>query len=326
MSHLTDDARAPYRGDTISDHAPGSLEAIVAANPTRRTLLRNGLFGLSMLSTTALAACGGTSGDPVVTLPPTAGPSPTPTPTPPPASYAVTFAAVAANQNDAVTVPAGYTVDVLLKAGDSVESGAPYTGSFPTPAIAEKWAGGNHDGMEYFAFPGVDANNRGLLAINHEYPDFNILMSGSYNAATATADQKAIALSAVGISVVEIAKGSDGKWAVQSGSTYNRRYTGNSSYRVGGPAAGVVAGPVKGMLNNCASGRTPWGTYLTCEETTDNYLDPTQPANGYGWVIEIDPRRDHAVVRAGHDGRGGALHRDHGRRCYGHRRHIAGLR
>ncbi|MDR6831897.1 MULTISPECIES: PhoX family phosphatase [unclassified Sphingopyxis] len=292
MSHLTDDARAPYRGDTISDHAPGSLEAIVAANPTRRTLLRNGLFGLSMLSTTALAACGGTSGDPVVTLPPTAGPRPTPTPTAPPVSYAVTFAAVAANQNDAVTVPAGYTVDVLLKAGDSVESGAAYTGSFPTPAIAEKWAGGNHDGMEYFAFPGVDANNRGLLAINHEYPDFNILMSGNYNAATATADQKAVALSAVGISVVEIAKGSDGKWSVQSGSTYNRRYTGNSSYRVGGPAAGVVAGPIKGMLNNCASGRTPWGTYLTCEETTDNYLDPTQPANGYGWVIEIDPRRE----------------------------------
>ena len=45
----------------------------------------------------------------------------------------MTFAAVAANQNDAVTVPAGYTVDVLLKAGDLVESGAAYTGSFPDP-------------------------------------------------------------------------------------------------------------------------------------------------------------------------------------------------
>jgi len=287
MSHLTDDARAPYRGETTSHQAPDSLEAIVAENPTRRTLLRNGLLGLSVLPTMALAACGGTSGDPTVTLPPTAGPTPPPTPTPP-----VSFAAVAANQNDAVTVPAGYTVDVLLKAGDSVESGAAYTGSFPTPAVAEKWAGGNHDGMEYFDFPGVDANNRGLLAINHEYPDFNILMSGGYNAAAATTDQKAIALSAVGISVVEIAKGSDGRWGVQAGSTYNRRYTGNSSYRVGGPAASVIAAPIKGMLNNCSSGRTPWGTYLTCEETTDNYFDPTQPANGYGWVIEIDPRRE----------------------------------
>ncbi|AJA09063.1 hypothetical protein SKP52_10805 [Sphingopyxis fribergensis] len=292
MSHLTDEARAPFRGETGGLPGPDSLEAIVAQNPTRRTLLRNGLFGLSVLPVMALAACDDASGDPSVTLPPNPTPTPTPTPTPPP-SFAVSFAAVAANQNDAVTVPAGYTVDVLLKAGDSVEAGAPYYGSFPaTPAIAEKWAGGNHDGMEYFAFPGVDANNRGLLAINHELPDFNILMAGTYNAASATADQKALALSAVGISVVEISKGSDGKWAVQAGSTFNRRYTGNSSYLVGGPAASAIASPIKGMLNNCASGRTPWGTYLTCEETTDNYLDPSQPANGYGWVIEIDPQRE----------------------------------
>jgi secreted PhoX family phosphatase len=99
-------------------------------------------------------------------------------------------------------------------------------------------------------------------------------------------------MSAVGISVVEIAKGSDGKWAVKAGSTYNRRYTGNSSYRAGGPAAGLLSGSIKGMLNNCSSGRTPWNTYLTCEETTNNYLDPSQPAQNYGWVVEIDPVRE----------------------------------
>ncbi|KTE08968.1 PhoX family protein, partial [Sphingopyxis sp. H115] len=214
----------------------------------------------------------------------------TPTPTPP--SFAVAFTAVAANQNDTVTVPNGYTVDVLLKAGDSVEAGTPYSGSFPTsPAVAEKWAGGNHDGMEYFALPNVDANAGGLLAMNYEYPDFNILMD-NYDPATASADQKAIALSAVGIGVVEVTKGSDGKWAIKDGSTYNRRYTGNSSYRAGGPAAGLLSGSIKGMLNNCSSGRTPWDTYLTCEETTDNYLDPTQPEANYGWVVEIDPRRE----------------------------------
>src|SRR3546814_2321601 len=128
--------------------------------------------------------------------------------------------------------------------------------------------------------------------MNYEYPDFNILMADDYDPAAASADQKAIALSAVGIGVVEVAKDGDGKWTVQAGSTYNRRYTGNSSYRAGGPAAGLLSGSIKGMLNNCSSGRTPWNSYLTCEETMDNYLDTAQPDTNYGWVVEIDPLRE----------------------------------
>ena len=290
MSHLTDEARAPSRAlEPRIESGDNCLEAIVAANPGRRSVLKNGLLGLSILPMLgALAACGDDDDD-------SASPSPTPSPTPTPApapSYAIAFAPVAANQNDTVTVPAGYSVEVLLKAGDSVEAGTPYSGSFPSPADAEKWAGGNHDGMEYFSLSGTDANVGGLLAINHELPDYNILLSGSYNAATATADQKALALSGVGISVVEVAKGSDGKWAVKAGSKFNKRYSGNSNYRAGGPAAGQLSGTIKGMLNNCSSGRTPWGTYLTCEESTDNYLDPSQPEQNYGWVVEIDPYQE----------------------------------
>lgn len=290
MSHLTDKARAPYRDAEPTIISGGnSLEAIVAANPDRRSVLKNGLLGLSILPMLGtLAACDDDDD--------TGSPAPAPTPTPTPApSYAIAFAPVAANQNDTVTVPTGYTVDVLLKAGDSVEPGTPYSGSFPTPADAEKWAGGNHDGMEYFELSGTDPNTGGLLAINHELPDYNILFTGSYDAATATADQKALALSAVGISVIEIAKGADDKWTVKADSRFNKRYTGNSSYRAGGPAAGLLSGTIKGMLNNCASGRTPWGTYLTCEETTDNYLDPTQPEQNYGWVVEIDPYQELAA-------------------------------
>lgn len=287
MSHLTDEARAPYRdAQPAIELGENSIEAIVAANPARRTVLKNGLLGLSILPMLgALAACGDDDD--------ASSPTPTPTPTPTPApSYGISFAPVAANMNDTVTVPNGYTVDILLKAGDSVETGTPYSGSFPTPADAEKWAGGNHDGMEFFELSGTDPNMGGLLAINFEYPDFNILMSGSYDAARATADQKAIALSAVGIGVVEIAKGADGKWAVKSGSKFNKRYTGNSSYRASGRAAGLLSTSIKGMLNNCSSGRTPWGTYLTCEESTDNYLDPTQADENYGWVVEIDPYQE----------------------------------
>lgn len=291
MSHLTDEARAAFR-DAQPKITAGedSLESIVAANPARRTVLKNGLLGLSMLPMLgALTACGDDEAS--------GSPAPTPTPTPAP-SYAIAFASVAINSNDTVTVPAGYTVDVLLKAGDSVEAGTAYVpGSFPGSASQTNlWAGGNHDGMEFFDLSGVDPNSGGLLAINHELPDYNILFaSGTYNAATATADQKALALSSVGVSVVEIAKGTDGKFAVKAGSRFNKRYSGNTDYRVGGPAAGLLSSTIRGTLNNCSSGRTPWGTYLTCEETTNNYLDPTQPNNNYGWVVEIDPYQELAA-------------------------------
>jgi secreted PhoX family phosphatase len=291
MSHLTDEARAAFRDAQPKITAgENSLESIVAANPARRTVLKNGLLGLSMLPMLgALTACGDDEAS--------GSPAPTPTPTPAP-SYAIAFASVAINSNDTVTVPAGYTVDVLLKAGDSVEAGTAYVpGSFPGSASQTNlWAGGNHDGMEFFDLSGVDPNSGGLLAINHELPDYNILFaSGTYNAATATADQKALALSAVGVSVVEIAKGTDGKFAVKAGSRFNKRYSGNTDYRVGGPAAGLLSSTIRGTLNNCSSGRTPWGTYLTCEETTNNYLDPTQPNNNYGWVVEIDPYQELAA-------------------------------
>jgi uncharacterized protein len=289
MSHLTDEARAASRNAQPTITVAGnSLEEIVAANPDRRRLLKNGLLGLSVLPLMGgLAACDDDSD----------AATPTPTPTPTPTSFEVNFTSVAANQNDAVTVPDGYVTEVLFKAGDPVEAGAPgYSGAFQSSTDTERQAGGNHDGMEYFEIAGVDPNAGGLLAINHELPDFNILFAGgSYDAAIATAEQKAIALSAVGISVIEVEKGSTGAWSVKAGSSYNKRWTGNDSYRVGGPASGLMPATIKGMLNNCASGRTPWGTYLTCEETTDNYLDPTQPDVGYGWVIEIDPYNELAL-------------------------------
>ncbi|MGQ2941825.1 MAG: PhoX family protein [Blastomonas fulva] len=297
MSHLTDAARAPYRTDTLDFDPSNSLEAIVAANPSRRRILTNGLMGLVLAP--MVANCGGdngAAGNPV-TLPPTAGPAPTPAPTPAPApSFSISFNSVPANQNDRVTVPTGYEVNVLLKAGDLiVPGGAAFNGSFPTPGQAENWAGGNHDGMELFAIPSVDPNTAGLLAVNFEYPDFNILMSDAEatavqaNPAAATATQRQLALSAVGVGVVEIQRGTDGKWSVVANSRFNKRYSGNSNYRAGGPAAGLLSTNIKGTLNNCASGRTPWNTYLTCEETTDNYIDPSQPAENYGWVVEIDP-------------------------------------
>ncbi|MCX2861139.1 PhoX family phosphatase [Paucibacter sp. PLA-PC-4] len=290
MSHLTDRFRAEFAA--AQDRAelqsvPGQMfeEVLAQAQVQRRSLLR-GSLGASITAAFGsglLAACGGGDDDVL--------PTPPVTPTPTPVSYDVGFKRVAAAIGDGVFVPEGYTVDVLFSAGDAVVAGAtPFTGSYLTSAQTEQIAGGNHDGMHFFELPGVDPLKGGLLAMNHEAPDAQILAADtSYDPATASAERKKIVLSSVGVSVIEVEL-TGGKWTVKKNSAYNKRYTGNSLYKVSGPAASVVGATVVGTLNNCASGPTPWGTYLTCEETTDNYLDPTQPATGYGWVVEIDPR------------------------------------
>lgn len=287
MSFLTDQYRAASRERKQLPAVPGQMmEDVLAQVPLqRRTLLRGG-FGATVAAafggSALLAACGGGSD---------AAPAPgTEAPGEPAVDYSVTFRGVPASVGEQVVVPEGYTAEVLFAAGDAVVAGAtPYTGTFLDAAGYEQVAGGQHDGMHFFPLEGVDPNEGGLLAINHEALDSAILFAGGYNAGTATPEQKKIALSAVGVSVIEIER-AGGKWAVKRGSRFNKRYTGNTEYAVGGPAASAIAAPVTGTLNNCASGRTPWGTYLTCEETTDNYLDPTQPEEGYGWVVEIDPQ------------------------------------
>jgi uncharacterized protein len=273
MSHLTDQARAQRRGSASATAAvPGQMldDVLCDAGVTRRMVLRAG-FGASLGA--MLAACGGGDDES--------------------AQFKVEFTPVGESTADALVVPAGYTAELLFAAGDAVAAGAvAFSGAFLASTDAEKVAGGNHDGMHFFELPGVNPNSGGLLAINHEFPDFHILMSGAYDALATgpVADERRrLALSAVGVSVVEVERQGSGAWSVKAGSRYNRRYSGNTVFNISGPAAAAVGTTVIGTLNNCASGMTPWGTYLTCEETTDNYLDPSQPTLGYGWVVEIDP-------------------------------------
>ncbi|SOD40460.1 PhoX family protein [Nitrosovibrio sp. Nv4] len=200
--------------------------------------------------------------------------------------------------DDSVTVPAGYTARVLVAWGDSLTNGPHWDpASAMTEAVQLHAFGAHIDGMHLFPFPATGAagiaNARGLLVTNHEYVDpplvNNISPASGYATTSITVDMVRAQQAAHGISVVEIWKKS-GVWEVKRPSAFNRRITGNSACELSGPAAGhdllkTAADPsgrnVVGTLNNCASGYTPWGTYLTCEENWNGYFsNETGDASG----------------------------------------------
>jgi secreted PhoX family phosphatase len=137
------------------------------------------------------------------------------------------------------------------------------------------------------------------------------------------------------MSVIEIRKNRSGRWSIVGNSPFNRRISlSETVMRVQGPAAGhdrlkTKADPtgtrVIGTMNNCAGGKTPWGTVLTAEENFNQYFagdptttkeaknyarlgiagkptypwgrvharfdidqEPNEP-NRFGWVVEFDP-------------------------------------
>ncbi len=280
MSYITDKLRADdaaARGEIEITHVPGQmLEDVLRHAPVKRRALLRGSFGATLaavLGGGALSACGGGGDDPAV----------------PAESYDIDFAKIDAAVGPTVHVPEGYVAEVLYRAGDALIDSTAYAGAALSLADLEKIGGGQHDGMHFYAIPGQDPNKRGLLAINHENLDQAVLdLDGR-----SEADKVTARLSNVGVAVVEVALDEAANtWRVVVGSKYNKRYTGNTEYTVSGPAkgqVGEVGGIVIGTLNNCASGDTPWGTYLTCEETISNYFDTSKDPRGYGWVVEIDP-------------------------------------
>jgi secreted PhoX family phosphatase len=187
-------------------------------------------------------------------------------------------------QRDAV--PDGYEIQVLLRWGDAVVPEAPAWSPMAQTAEAQAGQFGyNNDFVDFRPLPlGSDSSDRGLLCVNHEYTDTQLMFAGIGAGRAArlrtTAEQSRIELMAHGHSVVEIRK-DGGRWAVVPNSRYNRRITGETPMRVSGPAAGhdllkTSADPtgtlVLGTLNNCAGGNTPWGTVILAEENFNQYF------------------------------------------------------
>lgn len=182
-----------------------------------------------------------------------------------------------------VHVPKGYSWKPLAKWGQPLFSGVPdldhATGG--DLASASKVFGENTDGMETFL-----VGDRQLIAINHEYVNPEINLPKNPEGVPASADDVLKLQSLQGVTVMEIAEGADG-WAIVLDSPFNRRIDNNTPMTLDGPAAGhdllkTEADPtgtrVLGTLNNCGSGRTPWGTYLTCEENFNGYFGSTDEA------------------------------------------------
>jgi secreted PhoX family phosphatase len=240
-------------------------------------------------------------------------------------------------------VAAGYDADILIRWGDPVLPGSPaFDPAKQTAAAQRAQFGYNCDFIGYFPMPGAASPSRhGLLAVNLEYTTEELMFPGLKRQdvrgvmfADMTRDLVDIEMAAHGGAVIEVRRGDDGKWQVVSGSKYARRIDASTPMDITGPAAGharlqTSADPsgrrVSGMLNNCAGGVTPWGTWLTCEENFHGYFhgkldgahpearnhkrygvpgnwyawgkfhdrfdvtkEPNEP-NRFGWIVEIDP-------------------------------------
>ena len=304
--------------------ANATMGDIIAARYNRRDLLRNSLAVAAMAATVSpLALAAGRRAEAAT----------------PEASFS--FTEIEAGVDETHHVAPGYRADVLIRWGDPVLPGAPaFDVTAQTAAAQKQQFGYNNDFVGYFPLEG--SSEHGLLVVNHEYTDEEIMFPGL----TGPQDTKEagfgqitqamadVEMAAHGGSVIEIKK-VDGRWQVVQDSKYNRRITtADTEMELTGPAAGhallqTTADPagkiVVGMVNNCAGGVTPWGTWLSAEENFHGYFwgkvaddsplaaslkrygvpsnwynwgayydrfDVTKEPNEshrFGWMVEIDP-------------------------------------
>ena len=198
----------------------------------------------------------------------------------------LTFEEIEHGVDETHHVAKGYSANVLMRWGDKISPDAPeFEPSKLTAASQEKQFGYNCDFIAYMPLPaGSASSENGLLCVNHEYTNAEIMFPGLTEANkldNITKDQVEVEIAAHGLSVVEVRKNGSA-WQVVTDSKLNRRLPLSSTkMKLSGPAAGherlkTSADPtgteVIGTANNCAGGTTPWGTVLTGEENTHGYF------------------------------------------------------
>ncbi|MFE8033739.1 PhoX family protein [Thiohalocapsa marina] len=218
----------------------------------------------------------------------------------------LTFQTVEPSFEGDIVVPPNYAYDVILRWGDPLFPGTPdfdlndqtpekqalqfgYNADlvlwYPLPefvrkmvqwrgelgSIANRWLGSAYPRLK-------DAySRRALVIVNHEYTTGADMFPGY----SQSRNEALVEIEAHGFSIVELAQDRDGRWSFDQGSPFNRRVTGSTPMEISGPLRGMPemqtaddpnGKVVLGCLNNCAGGKTPWGTILTCEENFDQYF------------------------------------------------------
>ena len=183
-------------------------------------------------------------------------------------------------------VAEGYDAQILLRWGDPVLADAPEFDVMNQTAAAQLGQFGYNN--DYVGFvPLNDGGTRGLLCVNHEYTNEEVMFPelGRQDRADfegMTQELVDIEMAAHGGTVVEIAKDDTGRWTVVRDGKMNRRVQPvDTEMTLSGPAAGhtrlktnddPTGLKVIGTINNCAGGMTPWGTWLMAEENFHGYF------------------------------------------------------
>lgn len=289
MNRFDDDNLAPNTLNT--EHFQHVLER-VAADPTRRALIKSGiglagLFALPASASKTSAALSGVTSEPVLG-----------------------FTAVPKSLADQVVVPEGYVVKVLHATGDPISS---RTSAYSNAgAETDDWSeriGDHHDGMELF-YVGPDGKysttptSRAVLVVNHEssadahffHPNGQtsngvsgkrFSQFGDWDLGVRPGLEVLKEINHHGFSIVELDLSANGSvQGYKLDAPLNRRITPQTPVRIAGPAEDLTAirdhmktrfdpsgATARGTLNNCGHGKTPWGTYLGCEENWAAYFN-----------------------------------------------------
>ncbi|MEY4653500.1 MAG: hypothetical protein RI884_2081 [Pseudomonadota bacterium] len=260
------------------------------ASPSRRSVLRGGL-GLAGLA--LLPGCASLATQPGAAK-----------------ANALGFPSLDKSLLDDVVLPPGYQYTVLHATGDRMDSRLPAYSN--VGAEADDWSrriGDHHDALEIYF---IDASGRytttdtgrAVIVVNHEssadahfmHPNGQtsngvggkkFSQFGEWDLGTRPELEVLKEINHHGVSVVEVERGPQG-WRMKLDSPLNHRVTAQTPVRIAGPRThladiqaqmvtrwGPTGANARGTLNNCGHGKTPWGTYLACEENWAFYFQVT---------------------------------------------------